>query len=118
MNQSEERDQLVRLRYRVGPDDPKQGIFYTRPYEPEFTSELLVSAYLENAQTDALSELLKTGRLQIELVGTPRALESFGTFLIALARLETEDPKPHEHLEDVQGEHGSTVHLIVRRSSP
>jgi hypothetical protein len=118
MTEPVQQNKTVRLRYRTGPDDPARGIFYTRPYEPEFTTELRVGAYLEDREPDPLPELLRTARLQIELAGTPRALESLGTYLIALAHLQTADPSPHEHIEDLRSEHGGAVHLIVRRVNP
>jgi hypothetical protein len=110
-----ERDETIRLRYRVGPDDPERGVYYTFPVEPRFTSELRIGAYLEDVDPDPLPPILKGGVLQIELAGTPRALEALGTYLIALARLETQDPNPHEHIEDVMHEGGGSVHLIIRR---
>ncbi|WP_331021430.1 Imm32 family immunity protein [Longimicrobium sp.] len=103
------------MRYRVGPDDPERGVYYTFPVEPRFTSELRIGAYLEDVDPDPLPPILKGGVLQIELAGTPRALEALGTYLIALARLETQDPNPHEHIEDVMHEGGGSVHLIIRR---
>jgi len=115
MSDRSERDETIRLRYRIGPDDPEKGVYYTFPVEPPFTSELRIGAYLEDVDPDPLPPLLKEGRLQIQLAGTPRALEALGTYLIALARLETEDPNPHEHFEDVMHEQGVPVHLIIRR---
>jgi hypothetical protein len=115
MPDTSERDEIIRLRYRVGPDDPGNGVYHTRPAEPRFTSELRIGAYLEDVDPDPLPDVLRAGVLQIELAGTPRALEALGTYLVALARLETHDPNPHEHIEDVMHEQGGSVHLIIRR---
>jgi hypothetical protein len=118
MTRQAQQDHVVHLRYLVGLDVPERGIFFTRPQEPEFTSELRVTAYIDGVDPDPLDKLLRTEKLQVQLGGSSRALEALGTFLIALARLDTQDPRPHEHLEDVQGQHGERVHLIIRREPP
>lgn len=104
----------VNLRYHQGKDDPERGVFATRPVDPSYTNELTLNVYADDDST-GLPPALAGVRLQIEFAGTARALEEFGTYLIALARLESPDPDPHEHFEDVGSETGETVHLIVRR---
>jgi hypothetical protein len=54
-------------------------------------------------------------QLQIHLVGTARALEALGTYLIALARLDTENPEPSPSLDDVHHADGGTIRLLPRR---
>lgn len=106
----------VTLAYYRGEDDPEEGIFATRPVDPEFTNELKIAVYIEDDSVGPPPEVLRKGPLQVQLSGTSRALEAFGTYLVALARLDTADPDPHEHFEDVGNEHGGTLHLIVRRN--
>lgn len=101
------------LQFYQGEDMPGQGIFYTRPVDPEFTDELEIAVYSDD-DSIGVPESLQTLPLQVQMAGTPRALEAFGIYLIALARLETADPDPHEHFDDVRSPHGG-MHLIVRR---
>jgi hypothetical protein len=85
--------------------------------DPDFTNELRITVYSDDDGSYGIPpELLKLGRLQVELEGSRRALESFGKYLIALARLETQDTDVHDHFEDVQSGAGETLHMIVRRT--
>jgi hypothetical protein len=87
--------------------------------DPPFTNELSVDVSPDDSDSLGIPpELTRLGRLQVQLAGTPRALEALGTYLIALARLQTRDPDVHDHFEDVQYEPGGTTHLIVRRKVP
>lgn len=104
------------LSYYTGVDDPVRGIFATRPVDPEYTSELQIGVYVDDESSGFPTELNEK-RLQVQLAGTSKALEALGTYLIALARLESPDPDPHEHFEDVADERGGTLHLIVRRTT-
>ena len=106
--------QLV-LCYYVGPDDPQRGIFATRPVDPEFTEELRIGVYIDD-DSSGFPAVLDGKALQIQFAGTSRALAAFGAYLFALARLESPDPDPHEHFEEVRDDRGGTVHLIVRRT--
>ena len=104
----------LELMYYGGDDDPARGIFNRRPVEPDYTKELRFGVYFDDDSIGVPPEL--AGRpLQIEFAGSARALEAFGTYLIALARLHTADSDPHEHFEEIAGEHGANVHLVVRR---
>ena len=96
---------------------PFPNVEYTWLVEPKFTSELRLAVYANDdtfGMPDAIKQL---GRLQVELAGHPRALDELGRFLIAMARMETDDPNVHEHFEDVQYAANETVHFIVRRLS-
>ena len=115
MNDVVEKSATVTLAYVDGEEDAARGIFGRRPLDPEFTDEIGVAVYPDDEST-AITGLLRSTPLQVQLSGSPRALEALGTYLIALARLETADPNPHEHFEDVRNVHaGGTLHLIVRR---
>jgi hypothetical protein len=104
----------VELAYYGGEDDPARGIFKRRPIEPEHMDEMALGVYFDDDSIGVPPEI--AGRpLQIELAGSARALEAFGTYLIALARLKTADSDPHEHFDELVGEHGATVQLVVRR---
>lgn len=84
------------------------------PVEPEHTDELRVDVYFDDDSIGASSELVGR-RLQVQLMGSRRALVELGKYLIAFADLETQGRDPHEHFEDVLNEHGERVHLIVGR---
>jgi len=105
----------VVLEYWQGHDIPGH-VYENAPVDPEYTDELTI-ALRSDEPDDAIDPRtpLFMGRPQIHFAGTPRALEAFGTYLIALARLESADPDLHEHFEDVQHADGGTVHLIVHR---
>lgn len=104
----------INLEYYTGEDDLSRGVFSTRPVDPAYTAELTVGVYVDDDSMGPPPEL-KGKPLQLDLAGSPRALEAFGTYLIALARLQSPDPDPHEHFEDVRNADGGTIHLIVRR---
>ena len=105
----------ITLEYWVGNDIP--GVSYENaPVEPEFVDEITIALRSDDAAIVDPRTPLYGGRPQVHLVGTTRALEAFGKYLIALARLETADPDPHEHFESVRNADGGTVHLIVHRT--
>ena len=79
--------------------------------DPEHSDELRLTIYDDSP--NARSTGSRSGRRQLELAGSARALECFGTFLIALARLDGSDDG-HVHLE-IEGPAGSPSELIVRR---
>jgi hypothetical protein len=105
----------VLLQYWRGKDEPGR-LYQNAPVEPEFTEELIIALRHDDGEGDPRAPLID-GAAQVHLSGTPRALESFGRYLIALARLETADPDPHEHFEEVQNADGGNVHLIVHRAT-
>lgn len=115
MSELRETTVAVSLAYYTGVDDPELGVFSSRPVEPENTNELVVGVYLDDDSV-GFPSALDGKRLQIELAGSARALEALGTYLIALARLQSADPDTHEHFEDVRDARGGTLHLIVRRT--
>ncbi len=103
----------IELEYWKGHDIA--GLIYSSsPVEPEHTNERRIAVRSDDSHIDPRSPAI-SGRRQVHFAGTRRALEAFGKYLIALARLETADPSPHEHFEAVQNDDGGTVHLIVRR---
>lgn len=116
MNGTKSKSIELLLAYHTGVDDPERGVFSTRPVDPEFTNELRLGVYTDDPDTNGFPAALSGKRLQVQLAGTPRALEALGSYLIALALLNTPDPDPHEHFEDVRDERGGDVHLIVRRT--
>lgn len=102
------------LEYWKGEDVPGR-IYSNAPVDPDFTGELTVAVRSDDDDTDPRTPLF-SGRPQVHFAGTPRALEAFGRYLIALARLQTADSDPQEHFEDVQNADGGTTHLIVHRT--
>jgi hypothetical protein len=115
MSEIETQNVSVELNYYVGPDDPINGVFYSRPVDPEFTSELVVGVYTDDDDSTGHPPVLAGLPLQISVAGSARALEAMGKYLLALARINSSDPDLHEHFEDVCDERGGNLHLIVRR---
>lgn len=105
---------MISLRYHVDAENDAGEHAARWMADPAHTNELLIEAYPDDG-SDAHDALSRLGRLQIQLCGTPRALEEFGRYLIGLARLESHDTNLHDHFEDVEYQRGGTVHLIVRR---
>jgi len=105
------------LEYHMTDENPEIGSFGNCPVDPEFTGELEVGVYIDDDTVGAPKELIGKP-LQVRLSGTARALEEFGKYLIALARLETGNPTPHDHFEDVKNEYGGMIHLIAERVQP
>ena len=85
--------------------------------DPKFTDELQLAVYEDDDTLGVSTAIKQLGRLQVELAGSPRALEELGRFLIAMARMETDDPNIHDHFDDVQDADRETAHFIVRRLS-
>jgi hypothetical protein len=83
--------------------------------DPKYTDELQLAVYADDDSLGVPDAIKQLGRLQVELGGSPRALEELGRFLIAMARIETNDRNVHEHLEDVRYGTNEIVHLVVRR---
>lgn len=79
------------LEYTGGRDEPKRGVFRNFPTEPPFTEELVV-AIRSDSNPVAVWAGDRTDRPQVHLAGTARALEASGVYLVALARLKTQDP--------------------------
>lgn len=102
----------IDLRYSGGKDDPEHGIYRNIPIEPDHTSELSVAI---RSIGDGAGVPGNPQQLQVHLIGTARALESLGCFLVALARLSTTDPEPYGSLDDVQNVDGGTLRLLPRR---
>ena len=106
----------VTLEYWCGEEASERPNAHT-PVDPAFTNELTIAVRSDEDGIDPRYQPF-LGRAQVHLAGTPRSLEEFGRYLIALARLETGEPDPHDHFEDVQNGEGATVHLIVHRNPP
>mgnify|MGYP001083900828 CR=1 FL=1 len=102
------------LEYLTIEEKPEAGTYGNCPADPPFTDELEIGVYIDDDSIGPPTELVGKP-LQVRFAGTPRALEAFGKYLIALARLETANPSPHDHFENVKNEYGGTVHLITER---
>lgn len=104
----------VVLEYWTTDEQPEIGKYGNCPVDPNYTDELEIGVYIDDNTVGAPPDLIGKP-LQVRLAGTARALEEFGRYLIALARLETGNPTPHDHFENVVNEHGGQVHLIAER---
>lgn len=108
----------ILLDYRVGKDEPEKGIFRNSVVLPKHSDELVVSVRRPAEDlTDVAGDRDLDLRPQIHLLGSARALEEFGRYLIALARLQTADSEPYGSIDDVQDGVGGTVRVIPRRIS-
>jgi hypothetical protein len=103
----------IALEYWMQADSPGHATQHV-PVDPQYTDELILAVRSDEQDADPRARVV-SGRPQVHLAGPPRALEAFGRYLIALARLDSQDPDVHEHFEDVQNDDGGTAHLIVRR---
>jgi len=83
--------------------------------DPKYTDELQLAVYADDDTVGVPDAIKQLGRLQVDLGGSPRALQELGRFLIAMARMETNDPNVHDHLEDVRYGTNETAHLVLRR---
>lgn len=112
---NDDRVEIV-LAYTGGEDEPERGVFRNYPVEPRHTDELVVAI---RSEEDPIANVPYNAALhgapQVHLAGSPRALEEFGKFLIALARLKTADPEPSLSLDDVINADGGTLRLLPRR---
>jgi len=104
------------LEYLAGRDEPQRGIYRNFPVEPKHTRELSI-AIRSNRDPAGITpdNRARYGKPQIHLAGTARALEAFGRYLIALARLETADPEPYDSFDAVRNVDGGTIRLLTRR---
>lgn len=100
-----------------GSNDGERTTRISMPVAPRHSDELLIALRSDETEDDPRRPLTQD-RPQVHFAGTPRALEEFGRYLIALARLPSNDSDLHEHFEGVQNDEGGTVHLIVRRLKP
>lgn len=113
---SDKRQVPIELLLEYWNQGERPGIFYgNAPVHPAHTDELTIAIRCDDDSVEDPRAQIVFCRPQVHLVGTARSLEEFGRYLIALARLETSDPNPHDHFEDVQSDDGGAVHLIVRR---
>ena len=103
----------IELEYWQGREI-RGSVYRNFPVDPDHTDELIIAVRSDESNDGPRPPAIRD-RPQVHLAGTPRALEAFGRYLIALARLDTHDRDVHEHFEDVQNDDGGTVHLIVRR---
>lgn len=116
MSEPQKITQTVVLEYTRGADEPAKGIFRRFPVSPRFADELVLGIAGEDDPARVRWDAAQ-GPPQVHLAGTPRAFEELGTFLIALARLQTQDPAPSTSLSDVRFDQGGHARLIVHRLS-
>jgi hypothetical protein len=64
---------------------------------------------------EAGEDLENPFQLQVHIVGTSRGLEALGTYLIALARVDSSDPEPYGSFDDIPLSGGGTIRLLPRR---
>jgi hypothetical protein len=102
----------ITLRYSGGDDEPERRVFRNYPLLPDLGSDLMISV---NQLDEASEDLENPFQLQVHIVGTSRGLEELGTYLIALARLDSNDPEPYGSFDDIPLSGGGTIRLLPRR---
>jgi len=105
------------LTYYVTEEVPSEGTYGNQPKRPEHTDELEIDVHYDD-DSPGIPDALRSKDLQVQLLGTPRAMEELGRYLIALARMQSENPYPHDHFEDLGSANGGRMHLIVERQPP
>jgi hypothetical protein len=109
----------VDVEYTVGRQDPSGGVFEGGVLDPEFIGELVIDVGQDPIHDDLADAFVPSGKAQVHLRGSRRALAGLATYLLALCELETSDPDHHEHFDDVRNSNGvPSVHLIVHAPSP
>lgn len=111
------RNKQFRIEIALGYTQPaSHGGFGEYPLMPSYTNELGI-AMRDNPDLASEEPVFPENptQLQVHIIGTARALEELGTYLIALARSGTTDPEPYGSLDDVRNVDGGTVRLLPRR---
>ena len=103
----------IRLHYETGRDEPERGIYRNQAIEPNEGGDLLIG-YTQCAEPDDVFPENPYQR-QVHLVGTAASLEALGTYLIALARLESAEPEVSGSFDEVRFDAGGTIRLLPRR---
>lgn len=112
MNKGKAVEATIILRYSGGADEPERRVFRNYPLLPDLGSDLMISV----TELDEASENLENPfQVQVHIVGTSRGLEELGTYLVALARLESNDPEPYGSFDDIPLSGGGTIRLLPRR---
>lgn len=96
---------------------PRAGGYGSYPVAPKYTSELAIALRDHPELTEEPDVVLPDNptQLQVHIVGTSRALEELGRYLIGLARSQTEDPEPYGSFDDVRNVDGGSIRLLPRR---
>lgn len=115
MTSNRQVEHRITLEYIDAEDDPERQTYRRFPISPEHSAELVV-AIRDHPDLDIPDVYPENpSQLQVHVVGTARALEELGRYLIALARLDTKNPEPSESIDDVRNADGGTIRLIPRR---
>ncbi|HYW12801.1 MAG TPA: hypothetical protein VE871_12625 [Longimicrobium sp.] len=112
MNKRKTVEATIILRYSGGDDEPERRVFRNYPLLPDLGSDLMISV---NQLNEASEDLENPFQLQVHIAGTSRGLEELGTYLIALARLDSSDPEPYGSFDDIPLSGGGTIRLLPRR---
>jgi hypothetical protein len=79
--------------------DGAQGHFAGGVEEPQHLNELTIGVNDRELFDFEKDRFVPTGDLQVQISGSRRALYEFGRYLVALSKLETEDPDYHDHFD-------------------
>jgi hypothetical protein len=107
----------LQLDYRVGEDEPQRGIYRNSVVPPKFSRELMVAVRRKDVLQSEPYNSATDGPPQVHIAGSPRALEELGRYLVALARLDTQDPEPYGWMDNVPNADGGTARVVLRRLS-
>lgn len=112
MNKRRTEEATITLRYSGGDDEPERRVFRNYPLLPTLGTDLMISV---SELDEASGDLENPFQLQVHIVGTSKGLEELGTYLIALARLDSSDPEPYGSFDDIPLAGGGTIRLLPRR---
>ena len=105
----------LELRYRTGSSDPDKGHFAGGVDEPKHLEELAIEVSDRELFDFEKDVFVPTGGLQVQISGSRRALYEFGRYLVALSKLDTEDPDYHDHFDGLRmSDDTRGCELIVR----
>lgn len=101
------------LEYVTGMQDKENGIYEGGVCEPKFLNELRIDVKNEEVFDQDEDSFIETGRKDIHIVGSHRALEELGKYFIALSNYQTDDPDYHDHFESIPNSNNDSYVNII-----
>lgn len=89
------------LEFLEGKQDVEKGTFNGGVREPKFLDELMIDVKEGERYDFDLDEDVPTGKYEIQLEGSARAFRELGKYLIAITEYQTQDPRYHDHFDDL-----------------
>ncbi|MEZ4699786.1 MAG: hypothetical protein R2834_05615 [Rhodothermales bacterium] len=109
------KEELLTLEYMQGRSRPEDGYFEGGVAGPQHLEQLGVCVQKELRLNMVTDEMEETGAMQVSISGNRDVLFNLGRYLVAVARLDTEDPDYHDHFDSLKHVNGcAPCRLIVR----